>query len=79
MNSIRRWIRSLTTPESIVQHVSIFEQDLCQLVEQLKHFVFLHIRGDINHQKVEAYQAMVQNRFPNSRSFVNTSKFSLWL
>ncbi|CAM4971608.1 unnamed protein product [Rotaria socialis] len=77
--SHHRWWTVLYTSELIAQQVSIFEQDLRQLVEQLKHFVFLDIYGAIPYQKVEAYRSMVQTRFPNCRSHVDVSKFCLWL
>ncbi|CAF3889779.1 unnamed protein product [Rotaria sp. Silwood1] len=76
---VERWMKSLHTSESIAQHVTIFEQDLCQLVEQLKQFVFLDIYRLTSCEKVEAYHSMVKTRFPNSRSHVDISRFSLWL
>ncbi|CAF4621441.1 unnamed protein product [Rotaria sp. Silwood2] len=69
----------LQTSESIAQHAAVFEQDLCQLVEKLKEFVFLDIHGEIDYKKVEAYRSMVQVRFPHSRIDVETSRFRLWL
>ncbi|CAF1452137.1 unnamed protein product [Rotaria sordida] len=69
----------LQTSESIAQHVAVFEQDLCQLVEKLKEFVFLDIHGEIDYKKVEAYRSMVQVRFPHSRIDIETSRFRLWL
>ncbi|UJR38484.1 hypothetical protein I4U23_031152 [Adineta vaga] len=50
------------------QQVTVFEQDLCQLVEQLQHFVFLDIYGVIRYEKVQVYHSMVQTRFPNCRN-----------
>ncbi|CAF2946704.1 unnamed protein product, partial [Rotaria sp. Silwood2] len=76
---LHRWMKSLHTPESIAQHATVFEQDLCQLVEQLKQFVFLDIYGEIPYEKAEAYYSMVQTRFPNSRNHVDISRFCLWL
>ncbi|CAF3415449.1 unnamed protein product, partial [Rotaria sp. Silwood2] len=76
---LRRWLRSLKTSESIAQHVAIFEQDLCQLVENLKEFTFLNIYGEIPYKKVEPYHLMVQARFPNSRIDIEISRFRLWL
>ncbi|CAF4190960.1 unnamed protein product, partial [Rotaria magnacalcarata] len=73
------WWTVLYTSELIAQQVIVFEQDLCQLVEQLKHFVFLDIYGAIPYQKVQAYRSMVQTRFPNCRSHVDVSRFCLWL
>ncbi|CAF3897300.1 unnamed protein product [Rotaria magnacalcarata] len=72
-------MRSLSTLESINDHVSVFEQDLSQLVDQLKEFIFLDIRGVISCEKVESYRLMVQTRFPNSRIDVHRSRFRLWL
>jgi hypothetical protein len=63
----------------LAQHVAIFEQDLCQLVEELKEFTFLDIYGEIHSEKVEPYRLMAQARFPNSRIDVETSRFRLWL
>ncbi|CAF4538884.1 unnamed protein product [Rotaria sp. Silwood2] len=74
-----RWLKSLQTPESIAQHVAVFEQDLCQLVEKLKEFTFLDIYGEIHYEKVEVYRSMVQVRFPHSRIDVEISRFRLWL
>ncbi|CAF3427368.1 unnamed protein product, partial [Rotaria sp. Silwood2] len=74
-----RWLKSLQTSESIAQHAAVFEQDLCQLVEKLKEFVFLDIHGEIDYKKVEAYRSMVQVRFPHSRIDIETSRFRLWL
>ncbi|CAF1457119.1 unnamed protein product [Rotaria sordida] len=76
---LRRWIKSLKTPESIAQHVDVFEQDLCELVKNLKEFTFLDICGKIHYEKVEPYRLMVQARFPNSRIDVEISRFRLWL
>jgi hypothetical protein len=61
------------------EHVIVFEQDLCQLVEQLKQFVYLDIYGDTDYEKVEPYYLMVQKRFPNSRIYIQPSRFSLWI
>ena len=57
----------------------VFEQDLCELVEQLKEFVYLDIYGEIDRNKIEPYRSMVQTRFPNSRVFIEISRFRLWL
>ena len=59
--------------------MKIFKQDLCQLIEQMKEFVFLDIHGKIHREKVKPYHAMVICRFPNSRSNVETTRFRLWL
>ncbi|CAF1024723.1 unnamed protein product [Rotaria sp. Silwood1] len=76
---VLKWLKSLRTSESIDQHVAIFEQDLCQLTENLKEFTFLDIYGKIDYEKVEPYRLMVQARFPNSRIDVEISRFRLWL
>ncbi|CAF1070763.1 unnamed protein product [Rotaria sordida] len=74
-----KWRRTLCTPESINEHVIVFEKDLCQLVEQLKEFVYLDIYGRIGPEKVKLYHSMVQKRFPNSRIYIQISRFSLWI
>ncbi|CAF2091807.1 unnamed protein product [Rotaria magnacalcarata] len=76
---VLRWISSLKTPKSIAQNAAIFEQDLCQLITELKEFTFLDIYGDIHYEKVETYREMVQARFPHSRVDVEISRFCLWL
>jgi hypothetical protein len=63
----------------VSQHVAIFEQDLCQLVENLKEFTFLDINGEIHYEKVESYRSMVQARFPHCRSDVGILRFRLRL
>ncbi|CAF1449212.1 unnamed protein product, partial [Rotaria sordida] len=55
---LQRWMKFLHTSESIAQQVTVFEQDLCQLVEQLKYFVFLDIYGVISYEKAQAYHSM---------------------
>ncbi|CAF1019430.1 unnamed protein product [Rotaria sordida] len=74
-----QWLNSLEAPESIAQHVIIFEQDLCQLIDKLRDFTFLDIYGKIHYKKVEPYRLMVQARFPDSRVNVDVSRFRLWL
>ncbi|CAF4363021.1 unnamed protein product [Rotaria sp. Silwood2] len=76
--SVLQWRKSLKTPESIDQHVAVFEQDLCQLIGKLKDFIFLDIYGKIHYEKVEPYRSMVQARFPDSRIDVEISRFRLW-
>ncbi|CAF3412810.1 unnamed protein product, partial [Rotaria sp. Silwood2] len=76
---LTRWKRSLSTPESINDHVPIFEQDLSQLFDQLKEFIFLDIGGIISCEKVEPYRLMAQTRFSNSRIDVQLSRFRLWI
>ncbi|CAF1618069.1 unnamed protein product [Rotaria magnacalcarata] len=78
-NLMAKWRRTRHTPESINEHVIVFEQDLCQLVEQLKEFVYLDIYGKIDYEKLEPYHLMVQKRFPNSRIYIQISRFSLWI
>ncbi|CAF3755553.1 unnamed protein product [Rotaria sp. Silwood1] len=75
----RRWLKSLEKPESIAQHVVVFEEDLCQLIDKSKDFTFLDIYGEIHYKKVEPYRLMVQARFPHSRVDVEISRFRLWL
>ncbi|CAF3333006.1 unnamed protein product [Rotaria sp. Silwood1] len=62
-----QWLNSLEVPESIAQHVIVFEQDLCQLIDKLKDLTFLDIYGKTHYKKVEPYRLMVQARFPDSR------------
>ncbi|CAF4731173.1 unnamed protein product, partial [Rotaria sp. Silwood1] len=78
-NLMVQWRRTLRTPESINEHVIVFEQDLCQLVQQLKEFVYLDIYGNIDYDKVEPYHLIVKKRFPNSRIYIQISRFSLWI
>ncbi|CAF3836111.1 unnamed protein product [Rotaria sp. Silwood1] len=66
-------------PWTSTQHVAVFQQDICQLVEKLKEFTFLDIYGEILYEKVESYRSMVQARFPNSRIDVGIARFRLWL
>ncbi|CAF3066033.1 unnamed protein product, partial [Rotaria sp. Silwood2] len=75
----RRWIQSLQTSESIDRHVTIFEQDLSQLFEQLKQLVFLDIYGKISREKVELYRLMTQSCFPNSHFDIQIYRFRLWV
>ena len=58
--------------------MAVFEQDLCQLFEQLKELTFLDISGRIDYVKVEPYHLMARTRFPNSRLDVQLSRFRLW-
>ncbi|CAF3559599.1 unnamed protein product, partial [Rotaria sp. Silwood2] len=76
---VSRWIDSLQTSESIAQHVNVFEQDLCQLIGQLKQFVFLDIRGETDPGKVKPYRSMVQRCFPHSKIDVELKRFRLWI
>jgi hypothetical protein len=64
---------------SLEKHVNILEQDLSQLVEQMKELIFLDIRGKIHEKKVEPYHSMIRTRFPNSRSIVEVFRLCLWL
>ncbi len=59
--------------------MSIFEHDLCQLVEELKDFTVLEMYGEIPYEKVEPYLVMVQTHFPRSHTCVELSRFRLWL
>ncbi|CAF4556927.1 unnamed protein product [Rotaria sp. Silwood2] len=74
-----RWQKTLQTSKSILQHVRVFKEDLCELVEQLKGLVYLNIYGKTSYKKVELYRLMVKNRFPNSHSDIQTSRFRLWI
>jgi hypothetical protein len=71
--------RRLTNFCYLEQHVIVFQDDLSQLIKQLKHFVFLDIYGLISFKRVKSYRLMVQTRFPNSRSDVQISRFRLWV
>ncbi|CAF1266246.1 unnamed protein product [Rotaria sordida] len=74
-----RWIESLRTFQSIVDHVVVFEQNLCELVQNLKELVFIDIYGRIHSEKIEPFRSMVKRRFPNSRLHIEISKFRLWI
>ena len=58
--------------------MTVFEQDPCQLKENLKEFTFLNVYGKIDPKKVEPYQLMVQTCFPHSRVDIDISPFRLW-
>jgi len=62
-----------------VQHVALFEENLCQLVGNLREFLFLDIYGQTHSEKIQPYRSMVERRFPNSRFHMETSKFRLWI
>ncbi|CAF4748963.1 unnamed protein product, partial [Rotaria magnacalcarata] len=76
---IRRWNDKLQTSESIKKHAIIFEEDLCELVEQMKDLIFLDIHGEIHEEKVEPYRSMVQALFLYNRSDIGMFRFRLWL
>ncbi|CAF4593623.1 unnamed protein product, partial [Rotaria sp. Silwood2] len=76
---VSQWAATLETSESIVQHVNVFEQDLCQLIERLKQFVFLDIHGEIIPEKLKPYRSMVQKCFPHSRINIELTRFRLWI
>ncbi|CAF1469393.1 unnamed protein product [Rotaria sp. Silwood1] len=78
LQTLRLW-RPDDFPWTSNEHVIVFEQDLCQLVEQLKQLVYLDIYGQIDPKKVKPYHLMVQKRFPNSRNDIQISRFSLWI
>ena len=61
-----------------MQHVAIFEEDLCQLIKQMKELVFLDIHGEIHKEKVEPYRSMVQRLFPYNRIDIEIFRFRLW-
>ncbi|CAF3841972.1 unnamed protein product [Rotaria sp. Silwood1] len=54
LQTLRLW-RLDDFPWTTTEHVVVFEQDLCQLVEKLKEFMFLDISGEIHYEKVESY------------------------
>ena len=56
----------------------MFEQNLCELIGELKEFIYLDIYGQIDQEKIEPYRVMVITRFPNSRIFINKRRFRLW-
>ncbi|CAF5080995.1 unnamed protein product, partial [Rotaria sp. Silwood1] len=66
-------------PWTSTQHVNVFEQDLCQLFQRLKQFVFLDIHGKIDLGKLAPYRSMVQKCFPHSRLDIELSRFRLWI
>ncbi|CAF4489348.1 unnamed protein product [Rotaria socialis] len=70
--------QALEYDEQSIEHVSIFEYDLFQLIPQLKQFSFLDIYGRTDRQKIELYRSMVHKRFPNSRRNIPTTRFCLW-
>ncbi|CAF0879798.1 unnamed protein product [Adineta steineri] len=70
---IRQWRRKLEKFPSINEHAIVFQQDLSQLIEQLKHFMFIDIYGLISFRKVESYRLMIQTHFPNSQFDVQIS------
>lgn len=59
----------------LVQRVAIFEQNLCQLVKELKEFTFLIIYGEIHNEKIEAYRSMVQVRFSHIEDNFHKSNY----
>ncbi|CAF4348904.1 unnamed protein product, partial [Rotaria magnacalcarata] len=67
--NVSRWIESLQTSESIAEHTNVFEQDLSQLIERLKEFVFLDIHGKIDPEKLESYRTMAETCFPQSQYY----------
>ncbi|CAF3981445.1 unnamed protein product, partial [Rotaria sp. Silwood1] len=58
---------------------AVFQQDLSELVEQLKELVLLDIYGEINRGKIEPYRSMVQMHFPNSRAHIEITRFRFWV
>ena len=64
---------------NLAEHVVIFEEDLFLLVNQFKQLVFLDIYGVVSYEKVEAYRCMIQTHHSDSRSYISTSRFCLWL
>ena len=58
---------------------TVFEEDLSQLLQNLKHFVFLDIFGEINEQKLENYRLMVARRFPHAYFSIDVGRFRFWI
>lgn len=67
------WLFSL-----VDEHVQVFREDLTQLVNQLTKLVFLDIYGQSAHVNVLAYRLMVEQSFPNSRFYIDSSRCRLW-
>ncbi|CAF4534545.1 unnamed protein product, partial [Rotaria sp. Silwood2] len=78
LQSLRLW-RVDDFPWTSIEHVAVFQQDLSQLVNQLKEFVFLDIYGQIHRDKIEPYRSMVQMCFPNGRVHIEMTRFHLWI
>ncbi|CAF2964366.1 unnamed protein product, partial [Rotaria sp. Silwood2] len=76
---VSQWVESLSTSESIAEHVNVFEKDLCQLIETLKQLVFLDIHGKIDREKVQVYCSMIKKCFSHSQVDVKSSRFRLWI
>ncbi|CAF3061045.1 unnamed protein product [Rotaria sp. Silwood2] len=78
LHTLQLW-RPDDFPWTSHDHVTVFEQDLSQLFDQLKEFIFVDICGIIPREKVEPYRLMAQTRFPNSRIDVQLTRFRLWI
>ncbi|CAF3182010.1 unnamed protein product [Rotaria sp. Silwood2] len=78
LQTLRLW-RDDDFPWTSIEHVAVFQQDLSELVEQLKELVLLDIYGEINREKIEPYRSMVQMRFPNSRVHIEIIRFRFWV
>ncbi|CAF4111169.1 unnamed protein product [Rotaria sp. Silwood2] len=78
LHTLQLW-RPDDFPWTSHDHVTVFEQDLSQLFDQLKEFIFVDICGIIRREKVEPYRLMAQTRFPNSRIDVQLTRFRLWI
>ena len=61
------------------EYTTVFEEDLSQLVQNLKHFVYLDIYGQINEQKLESYRLMVERRFPHAYFSIEITRFRFWI
>ncbi|CAF3767171.1 unnamed protein product [Rotaria sp. Silwood1] len=78
LQTLRLW-RDDDFPWTSTEHVAVFQQDLSELVEQLKELVLLDIYGEINREKIEPYRSMVQMHFPNSRVHIEITRFRFWV
>ncbi|CAF1022929.1 unnamed protein product [Adineta steineri] len=77
----KQLVRFLSTYMPYLQTLRLWRPDdfPWSSIEQLKEFVYLDIYGRISNDKVEPYRLMVQKRFPNSRIYIQISRFSLWI
>ena len=61
------------------EYTTVFEEDLSQLVQNLKNFVYLDIFGKINEEKLANYRIMVARRFPDAYFSIERSRFRFWI
>lgn len=66
-------------PFRLDEYTTVFEEDLSQLVQNLKDFVYLDICGQINEQKLESYRLMVERHFPHAYFWIEKTRFRLWI